>query len=270
MPATITADYQQPIAKDLFIYMNKVEPGTFLMGSHEEEAYDDEKFVRLVTINKPFYIGLFPVTQAIWETVMNGHNPSYFKGKERPVEQVSWQDIRLGGQDETVPEAFLDRLNQHFPKPKGFEKFQFRLPSEAEWEYAAKGGQGETTPKATDKTTDFYFKYAGSDKIKEVGWFGTNAHRETKAVGLKVPNQLGLFDMTGNVLEWCEDDWHDDYKGGPVDGSAWIKEDRTKTRRVIRGGSWNGYPRNCRVAYRHNLHPSFRYNDFGFRLVLSF
>ena len=103
-----------------------------------------------------------------------------------------------------------------------------------------------------------------------MGWFDTNAHRETKAVGLKVPNQLGLFDMTGNVWEWCEDDWHDDYKGGPVDGSAWIKEDRTKTRRVIRGGSWNNNPQNCRIAYRNNNHPSNRNNNIGFRLVLSF
>lgn len=270
MQKIITADYEQTLAQGLSIYLNKVETGTFLMGSHKEEAYGDEKPIRLVNINQAFYIGVFPVTQAIWERVMDGHNPAYFKGQQRPVEQVSWQDIRLGGQDESIPEAFLDRLNKYFPKPKGFEKYQFRLPSEAEWEYAAKGGHLALKVHKANKTTDHYLKYAGSDKLKEVGWFNTNAHRETKEVGLKLPNQLGLFDMTGNILEWCEDDWHSDYKDAPTDGTAWIKEDRKNTARVIRGGSWYNGPQICRVAYRNGYHPSGRNNSLGFRLVLSF
>ena len=269
MPQIITADYEQILAKDTKIYLNKVTKGRFLMGSHEAEAYDDEKAVRLVTIEKDFYIGLFPVTQAIWATVMEGHQPSHFTGKERPVERISWQDIRLGGQDDTVPEAFLNRLNQYFPKPKGFEKFHFRLPSAAEWEYAAKGGHLAPKVEVGAKTTDHYFKYAGSDKLKEVAWFATNAHRETKAVGLKVPNQLGLFDMTGNVWEWCEDDWHSDYKEAPMDGRAWIKADRKNTDRVVRGGSWYFNPRYCRVAVRFYARPSCRRIFIGFRLVLS-
>ena len=269
MLKTITADYKQKLTEEICLYFNKVKAGTFLMGSHEEEAYSWEKPVRLVHIQKDFYIGQFPVTQAIWETVMNGHNPSYFKGKDRPVEQVSWQDIRLGGQDESVPQAFLDRLNQHFPKSENFENYQFRLPTEAEWEYAAKGGHLAPAVQAGGKTTDYYFKYAGSDKLKEIGWFDNNSHAETKAVGLKAPNQLGLFDMSGNVWEWCEDDWHSDYKDAPTDGSAWLEEDRKNTRRVIRGGSWNSNPPYCRVAYRNYSRPSYRFFNIGFRLVLS-
>ena len=245
------------------------------MGSHEEDADDDEKEVHLVNIKKAFYIGLFPVTQEIWKAVMDEHNPSYFKGDKRPVEQVSWKDIRLGGQDKTVRESFLDRLNNQFlPKKEGFENYRFRLPSEAEWEYAAKGGhlakklqwEGE---KVIGKTTDYYTSYAGSDKLKEVGWFNKNAHRETKEVGQKMPNQLGLFDMNGNVWEWCEDDWHNTYIDAPADGSAWLKEDRSNTLRVIRGGAWLNVPQDCRVACRFNDHPSGRSDIFGFRLVLS-
>lgn len=269
MIAPTTEPYEHFLTDQCSFKMAKVKSGQFLMGSQDEDAYDNEKILHLVHLDYDFYMGIFPVTQKIWATVMEDHEPSYFKGAERPVEQVSWQDIRTGGQDDTVPTAFLDRLNQFFrPKNERFKNHRFRLPSEAEWEYAAKGGH-LAPPIEDGRPKHSYFKYAGSYKLKEVAWFNTNAHNETKEVGLKVPNQLGLYDMCGNVLEWCEDDWNDSYEGALDDGKAWIKADRENTSRVIRGGSWGHYLRFCRVAGRGNVRPSGRGNGVGFRLVLS-
>ncbi|QQS30955.1 MAG: formylglycine-generating enzyme family protein [Sphingobacteriales bacterium] len=128
------------------------------------------------------------------------------------------------------------------------------MPTEAQWEYAARGGQlrGE-------------YNYAGSNKLKEVGWYDQNSHSETKDVGLKIPNELGLYDMSGNVWEWCADNWHTDYKGAPQDGSAW--EGGDSAFRVLRGGSWFNLAVSCAVAYRFNNHPDGDYNNIGFRLV---
>ena len=113
------------------------------------------------------------------------------------------------------------------------------------------------------------FKYAGSDKLKEVGWFEQNSHKETKPIGLKMPNRLGLHDMSGNVWEWCEDDWHDSYKNAPNDGNAWVDAPERSLYRVYRGGNWDYAPLNCRVAFRNCWPPELRFNLLGFRLCLA-
>lgn len=214
-----------------------VESGTFIMG-HEE--YLDA--LHLVTI-KSFAIGKFPVTQELWVAVM-GCNPSYFIGLKRPVEQVSWFDAQ----------AFLQKINQAFQLKTG--QF-FRLPTEAEWEYVAKGGIRSKG-----------FSYAGSDNLDDVGWYDRNSRLETKEVGLKQPNELGVFDMSGNVSEWCEDQRHFGYEGAPIDGSAWV--DLTEDAyRVFRGGSWDCDSDTCLSFYRQDDYPSLQHYSCGFRIALD-
>ncbi len=229
-------------------------PGTerFMMGG---DRYDSEKPVHPVKITD-FHIGQFPVTQALWKWVM-GNNPSFFRGDDRPVEQVSWNDIR-------EKDGFLDRLNakaeiRQWLIDNQMNGMAFRLPSEAEWEYAARGGPGREQG----------YEYAGSNTPGAVVWYDDNSHGETKPVGLKAPNALGLYDMSGNVWEWCEDDWHDRYKDAPHDGSAWVDNPERAQDRVIRGGSWYGLDAYCRVAYRIRHWPESVYRDNGLRLVLS-
>ena len=216
-----------------------VEGGVLDMGGAGEEALDCEKPVHRVTLNS-FYLGKYPVTQSVWDAVM-GKNPSRFKGEQRPVENVSWDDTQV----------FIEELNNLTRKT-------YRLPSEAEWEYAARGGvllEGDG------------YLYAGSDKLEQVGWYGENSGGETHDAGLKYPNELGLYDLSGNVWEWCQDHWHKTYNGAPDDGSAW--EDRIPgTYRVIRGGGWFGNSRYCRVAYRRDIAPTFQDANLGFRLAL--
>jgi len=255
--------------------MVRVRPGTFIMGSEGEAAFDDEKPEHLVRLMRDYYIGVYPVTQAVWKAVMDGHNPSRFQGDERPVEHVSWIDIVQGGQDEEEEqESFLSRLNKRCPAPESaLAHFRFRLPTEAEWEYAAKGGHRTALSAAEiadpPKSEQRYPPYAGGHKLKEVGWYNLNSHSETKAVGLKQPNELGLHDMSGNVFEWCEDWFDSNYyqhcadRGiveaptGPESGSS----------RVIRGGYWGFDPRGCRSAYRISWFPQGRFDYLGFRLV---
>lgn len=226
-----------------------VPGGSFLMGSPagDPDAYEDEYPQHPVTL-RDFYLGQYPVTQALWLAVTGGKNPSRFEGEERPVEQVSW----LEAQD------FVKKLNAMSAntRPGGYA---YCLPAEAQWEYAARGG-----PYHADG-----YQYAGSDRLKEVGWYADNSGDGTNPVGQKYPNQLGLYDLSGNVWEWCEDDWHDDYKGAPDDGSAWINRPERGSFRVIRGGGWNGTARDCRVACRYDVGPDRRGNDIGFRLALS-
>jgi sulfatase modifying factor 1 len=155
------------------------------MGSKEEAAYENEQPIHEVELSN-FHIGKYPITQALWKAVMgDDNNPSYFKGDNRPVESVSWNDAQ----------AFIQKLNE-MNESGG----QYRLPTEAEWEYAARGGQLSRG-----------YKYAGSDQLEEVGWYGENSHDETKPVGLKDPNELGLFDMSGNVYEWSRDLYSSNY-----------------------------------------------------------
>ena len=218
-----------------------VEGGKFLMGSDDEDAFGDEQPIQEVKVSS-FYLAKYPVTQALWKTVMGAdENPSYFRGDNRPVEQVSWEEAR----------DFIEKLN-HLTGRK-----TYRLPSEAEWEYAARGG----------KLSQGY-KYAGSDNLDEVGWYNDNSHGETKPVGQKDHNELGLYDLSGNVLESVQDQWHSNYNGRPRDVGAW--EDREEdANRVFRGGRWDIPPRYCRVSYRYVNGPRSRAKYVGFRLALS-
>ena len=202
------------------------------------EKYSQEEPIHKVKLDS-FYIGKYPVTQAEWKAIM-GKRPSYFQGDNRPVENVSWHDCQ----------KFITELNRQTDKA-------YRLPTEAEWEYAARGGQHSQG-----------FIYAGSNKLNEVGWYIGNSDGETKEVGLLQSNELGLYEMSGNVWEWCEDDWHDDYHGAPNDGSSWIDTPKRWSDRVLRGGSWISNPEDCRVAARGWDDPGSAGSDIGFRLVL--
>ncbi|MCB1194538.1 MAG: formylglycine-generating enzyme family protein, partial [Leptospiraceae bacterium] len=158
----------------------------------------------------------------------------------RPVEKVSWNDTQ----------DFIKKLNKKAGKT-------YRLPTEAEWEFAAQGGI----------YTEGY-KYSGSDRLKEVGWYDENSGNATHPVGEKMANELGLYDMSGNVWEWVEDQWHDNYKGAPTDGTVWVNQD-ADAGRVVRGGGWIDRARLCRVSFRYLYSPAGRNDHIGFRLALS-
>lgn len=202
----------ESIGNNVTFDMLLVEGGDFDMGGGDDKALDDEKPLHPVKVGS-FYLGKYPVTQEVWQAVM-GNNPSHFDGSQRPVETVSWRDTQ----------EFIKKLNH-------MTKRHYRLPSEAEWEYAARGG--------AHRQQDGY-RYAGSDKLKEVGWYVGNSDDVTKAVGLKYPNELGLYDMSGNVWEWCNDWFGGKYyqachKEGLVQDPQGPKQG---VYRVIRGGSW--------------------------------
>jgi len=255
--------------------MLHVAGATFRMGSPEGDGdgYNIEKPPHAVTVSS-FYIGQFLVTQALWRAVVlapvagvaSNHpvhslepSPSRFPGDDRPVESISWDEVQL----------FLQKLNA-LTKGTRPKDHHYYLPTEAEWEYAARGGcyslpTGEGWGGAG-------YQYAGSDRLKDVGWYDENSGSETKPVGLKYPNQLGLYDMSGNVWEWCED-WYsrsEYYEAckkmgtvidptGPEQGSL----------RVYRGGGWLGYARHCRAANRDGGGPGRRGAYLGFRLALA-
>ncbi len=227
-----------PVKDGISIEMVKVEAGSFNMGATPEmqNPDEDEKPVHRVTLTNNYYIGKYEVTQALWQAVM-GSNPSHFKGDDLPVEQVSWNDCQ----------DFISKLNAMTGK-------RFRLPSEAEWEYAARGGKKSRG-----------YQYSGSNTLGDVAWYEGNSGSKTHAVGTKQPNELGIYDMTGNVYEWCQD-WYGSYSSSPqtnpigaVSGSC----------RVYRGGCWVSSARNCRTSYRGRRTPDFRYGFLGLRLVLS-
>ncbi|MBM3327732.1 MAG: formylglycine-generating enzyme family protein [Calditrichaeota bacterium] len=210
--------------------------GSFMMGSND--GYENEKPVHRVEI-KSFYMMTTEVTQAQWRTVM-GDNPSCFKGDDLPVEYVSWSDCQ----------EFIKKLNQRDPG-KGY-----RLPSEAEWEYACRAGT----------TTKYYTGDSESD-LARAGWYYGNSDSKTHPVGQKQPNAWGLYDMHGNVWEWCEDWYHDTYNGAPGDGRAWTSP--AGTYRVLRGGSWIDGGRYCRGAFRGRFGPDSHDGLNGFRVVCS-
>ncbi len=217
--------------------MVRVEGGSFTMGCTPEQEHcaDDERPTHRVQIGR-FEIGKYEVTQELWEAVM-GENPSAFADcPQCPVETVSWDDIQ----------AFLTKLNAGGGS--------YRLPSEAEWEYAARGGQQSKG-----------FQYAGSNDWAAVAWYYENTGNRTHRVGQKQANELGLFDMSGNVREWVQDCWHASYDGAPSNGQAW--EEGDCVRRAIRGGSWYGKPSYVRSANRFWYAPYFRNNNLGFRVA---
>ena len=246
-----------------------IPPGRFLMGSpkDEEGRWNPEGPQHEATLAAGFWLFDTPCTQALWEAVM-GSNPSRFKSPTRPVEQVTFEDVR----------AFTEKLNALAPG------LGLGLPSEAQWEYACRAGTTTAT-------------YAGDMRIvgecnapvlDRIAWYGGNSgvgfeledgadssgwpekqydHTQagTRPVGLKVPNAFGLHDMLGNVWEWCADNWHDNYDGAPTDGSAWVDADGGAALRVVRGGSWLDDARLVRAAFRDHYVPSNRNVYLGFR-----
>ena len=227
-----------PVKNGINIEMVKVEAGSFDMGATPEmkKPYDWEKPVHRVTLTNNYYIGKYEVTQALWKIVM-GSNPSNFKGDNLPVENVSWNNCQ----------KFISKLNKLTGK-------SFRLPTEAEWEFAARGG---------NKSRGYL--YSGSNAIGDVAWYEGNSSFMTHAVGTKQPNELGIYDMTGNVWEWCQD-WYDSYSSSPQTNPTGAV---SGSYRVDRGGSWNCLARSCRASCRDRCTPDYRNNSCGLRLVLS-
>ena len=214
-----------------------VEGGTFDMGATTEQgsdAYSDEKPVHSVTLSG-YYIGKCEVTQELWEAVM-GSNPSRFKGAQKPVESVSWYDCQ----------RFIRRLNSLTGRT-------FRLPTEAEWEYAARGGNKSR-----------HYKYSGSGNIGYVAWYWKNSGDETHTVGTRTANELGIYDMSGNVWEWCSD-WKGDYSAGAQTNP---QGPSSGSKRVYRGGGWSDSAGYCRVSFRGGDFPDWIHNSYGLRLVL--
>ena len=212
-----------------------IPAGSFEMGSNESA---DEQPVHRVYVPS-FLIGKTEVTQGQWKAVM-GSNPSYFGscGDDCPVERVTWNEAQV----------FAQRLSQKTGK-------QYRLPSEAEWEYAARAGSNT--------------KWSFGDNESQLGdyaWFSANSQNKTQRVAQKKPNAFGLFDMHGNVREWTQDCWHDNYAGAPTDGSAWTTS-CNNNRRVLRGGFWGLYPADLRSANRDRISPDNRNFDYGLRLA---
>jgi len=246
-----------------------IPPGSFTMGSPEDELgrYSDEGPQHPVTIAKPFFMGKYPVTQAQWRAVaalpqVNRElkpDPSNFQGDNRPVEQVSWHDAV----------EFCQRLATATGRP-------YRLPTEAEWEYACRAGTTTPFHFGESITTDLA-NYRGQDWEYEgktyPGAYGDGPYgefrEETTAVGqFEIANAFGLYDLHGNVLEWCQDWWHDSYEGAPEDGSAWLTPvEGEEERRVLRGGSWYYDPEGCRSAVRGRLAPGVLSDFVGFRVV---
>ena len=231
----MASNTQHPLIQRIEQDMVFVEGGEFMMGG---KRMDREKPIHRVVLDD-FHIGRFPVTQALWEAVM-GENPAFFQGKQRPVERVSWNRCQ----------EFIQKLNSFS------EKFTYRLPTEAEWEYAARGGKYEKELQALE--------YAGSNQREEVAWWRGNSHYGSMQVGEKRPNALGLYDMSGNVYEWCQDWFGDaDYYQKVLDKKLDHNPPRTPmigTRRVVRGGSWDSVSMSStlRVAYRYYGYPPAR------------
>ncbi|MDD6744895.1 MAG: formylglycine-generating enzyme family protein [Bacteroidales bacterium] len=226
-------DILAEVMKDMVL----VEGGTFIMGATAEQKkpYKYEKPKHQVTLSS-FYISKYEVTQSLWKAVM-GSNPSEWQGDNLPVENVSWNDCQ----------EFIKKLNAMTGK-------DFRLPTEAEWEFAARGGNRSQG-----------YQYSGSKNLDDVAWFYDNSYKQTHPVGTKAPNELGIYDMSGNVREWCQD-WYGSYSSnvqtnptGPSSGSY----------RVIRGGYWDYGAGGCRMAYRDSCTPDYGAGSDGLRLALS-
>ena len=247
-PAEAEPKRQQPEVKTIRTFevggvlfdMVWVEGGTFRMGATSEQGSDawiDEKPVHSVTLSR-YYIGKTEVTQALWKAVM-GSNPSKFKGDNLPVEWVSWDDCQ----------EFIRKLNaltgQHF-----------RLPTEAEWEFACRGGNNSRG-----------YKYSGSNYIDNVAWYWDNSGKKTHPVATKSPNELGIYDMSGNVWEWCSD-WYGDYSSGAQTNPKGPYDEWDRVHRVLRGGSWNIYASFCRSSTRGGSSSDNRNGNVGLRLSL--
>jgi len=205
----------------------RIPAGTFFMG--------EQGTLHQVTLTKDFYLAQYPVTQALWQAIM-GNNPSHFKGENHPVDQVSWEDVQ----------GFIANLNERTGENR------YRLPTEAEWEYACRSGSSGT------------YCFGDDEKLLgEYAWYNNNSEQKTHPVGEKKPNAWGLYDMHGNVWEWCQD-WYGDYSQGSVTDPVGLS---SGSRRVFRGGSWFYGAGYCRSAIRFRCGPGYRYIILGFRLA---
>ena len=231
-------DISIPVKDGVSIEMVKVEAGTFMMGATPEmkNVWNDDKPVHQVTLSNDYYIGKYEVTQALWKAVM-GTNPSKFKGDNLPVENVSWFDCQ----------EFIGKLNS-------ITGMSFRLPTEAEWEFAARGGEKSSG-----------YQYSGSENLENVAWYVENSKDKTHSVGTKQANELGIYDMSGNVWEWCQD-WYSNYQSasqidptGPMTGIS----------RVYRGGCWVNGEMFCCLSNRVPKKPDVHLRTIGFRIVIS-
>ena len=225
------------LSGDLELELVKVEAGTFAMGTRDGENYGNEKEHR-VTLTNDFYIGKTEVTQAQYKAVM-GKSPSYFKGDDLPVELVSWHDAM----------AFCKKLNEMGKAPDGWT---FTLPTEAQWEYAARGGKKSKG-----------YKYSGSGNLDAVAWYDDNSDTMTHPVTSKKANELGFYDMSGNVWEWCLDWYENGYAADPEFFTG-----NSGSFRVCRGGGWRDNARGCRSAIRGVHDPGGTSRDLGFRIAL--
>ena len=238
-PITNSDNVSIPVKNGISIDMVRVEAGTFIMGAtpEMESPFDWEKPTHQVTLTNDYYIGKYEVTQALWQAVMD-NNPSYFKGDDLPVEMVSWDDCQ----------EFISKLNIITGKT-------FRLPTEAEWEYAARGGNKSRG-----------YQYSGSNNLSDVAWYEDNSGKKTHAVGSKQSNELGIYDMSGNVWEWCQD-WLT-----PYSSSSQVNPTGANSGpgRVYRGGSWtNNAVKYCSSSCRISLSPDDYGSCIGLRLALS-
>ena len=244
--STLNTDKNWP---DNFINSAEIEfilvpEGEFDMGSpiREKRRKLWESPVHRVKLERPFYLGKYPVTQAQWQRIM-GNNPSFFRGERLPVESISWEEVQ----------EFLRKLNEME------NTCSYRLPTEAEWECAARAG-----------TTTGYSFGEEAPELYEYAWFLKNSGLNTHPVGLKKPNPWGFYDMYGNVGEWVQDEYHISYKGAPSDGKAWetpLSAAISKPVRVRRGGGWNGNAGCCRSAERLFAAQDRRFNSLGFRVA---
>jgi formylglycine-generating enzyme required for sulfatase activity len=224
----------------LSIEFVRIPAGKLIMGfTNDEDRNDNEIPAHKITIRNSFDIGRYPVTQEQWTAIM-GYNHSYLKGNDHPVVNVSWNEIQ----------EFIKKLNEM----EGIDKY--RLPSEAEWEYACRAG-----------TTTKYSFGDDESKLKDYAWYVENSGDKIHSVGQKKPNPWGLYDMHGNMWEWVQDKYHPNYDGAPSDGSAW--EDRERLYRVARGGCWKSSYSECRSTYRSWNDPGISSYIFGFRILRS-
>jgi formylglycine-generating enzyme required for sulfatase activity len=228
--------FTENLGGEVQLEMIYIPGGTFEMGDYDGKASENPPHAVII---KPFYLGKYVFTQEQYQAV-TGANPSKFQGAKRPVEQVNWNQSM----------GCCKKLSQKTGR-------NYRLPSEAEWEYACRAGTQT--------------KYHFGDDEKQLGsyaWYVDNSNRKTHPVGQKKPNQFGLYDMHGDVWEWCSDRWHENYYNVPTDGSSW--EAGTDDKRVQRGGSWRNDAVHCRSAARFRDPAAYSYNLVGFRVALDF
>lgn len=243
--------FTEDLGNGIAIEMVEIPTGRFLMGApqSETEGYDNERPQHAVTV-KTFFMSKFPVTQAQWRLIADlpaidrklNPDPSKYKGENRPVEKISWHEAV----------EFCLRLSQETQR-------KYRLPSEAEWEYACRAGT----------TTPFHLGKKLPNNLANI--YGSTLNKKpcqgsTPVGSFGVANAFGLYDMHGNVYEWCADTWHENYEGAPNNGSVWLEKGEERER-VIRGGFWLNYSRNCRSAYRERFKMDERSSIIGFRLA---